>query len=405
MPTETAQRVRVVNRLKIDTSEEPLDVVGSTSVSTDNSSSTLVSNGGNFTGEWEDVTAYDSVVVSVSTDQDGYYEIQFSPDGTNTDSTLTRYYRTAQFNVPHRFTITRKYFRVRFFNDSGSDQTYLRLQTMYGSKADLNIPVDATMAQDYDAISVRPTDFTTESALGRRQGTTTWNKFGYNRDVDTASAEVVAEFGGTFQFLTAGETINIVSSSTDDIDTTGTGVRKLVIYGIDENWDEVIEVVNMNGTTTVTTSSSWIGINRATIFQSGSSDSNVGKITITASSSGYTMATMPATEGTTQQCILYVPRNHQFLATWLRLSGVKSSGGGSPSITFNGYVYSAVVDSQFLVFEEEIDTGVREVAEISPNEPFIVGEKSILWFTADTSANNTSVRGRFSGKLIRDADG
>jgi hypothetical protein len=50
-------------------------------VSTDNSHSTLITDGSNFTGAWEDVSQYDSVVVAVKTDQNGYFEIQFSPDG------------------------------------------------------------------------------------------------------------------------------------------------------------------------------------------------------------------------------------------------------------------------------------------------------------------------------------
>lgn len=249
-----------------------------------------------------------------------------------------------------------------------------------------------------------PKDYTTESALGNVTGTTTWNKFGYNEDVDTGTEEIIAEFGGAFQFLTAGETIDIVSTSTNDVDTTGTGVRKLILYGVDENWSPVIETVNMNGTTTVTTTSQWIGINRATIFQSGSANSNVGKITITANTSGYTMATMPAGQGTTQQCFFYVGADQQFLATWLYLGVIKSSGGGSPEVTFKGYVYSDVVQSEFEVFRDSIDLGGSngDHLDLTPAEPFVIGEKSILWFTANTSANNTSVRGRFSGKLIND---
>ena len=37
-------------------------------------------------------------------------------------------------------------------------------------------------------------------------------------------------------------------------------------------------------------------------------------------------------------------------------------------------------------------------------DAFIIGEKSILWFTGETDTNNTAVRGRFSGELIFDAD-
>ena len=60
---------------------------------------------------------------------------------------------------------------------------------------------------------------------------------------------------------------------------------------------------------------------------------------------------------------------------------------------------------QFEIYRDTIDTSIGDHIQLSPAEPFLVGEKSILWFEADTSANNTSVRGRFSGKLFRDADG
>jgi hypothetical protein len=378
-------------------------------LSSDNSSTAAINTGSNFTGQWEDVGTYNCVVVSVATDQNGYYEIQFSPDGTNVDSTLTRYYRTSQINVPHRFTITRRYFRVVFYNNSGTNQTYFRLQTIYGDKADLNIPVDATMSQDYDAISVRPTDFTTEVALNRRQGVSTWNKFGYNEDIDTADGDaVIASWGpstsGVFTFLTTGETIDIVSDNVAD-DDGSTGVNSIVVYGVDENWDEQTEVVTMDGTTTVTTSSQWIGINRIAIFLAGTGQTNAGTITISSTTSSAIMAEMPAGGGVTQQAIFYIPRNYQFLGTWLWFNALKSSGGGSPEVTFKGMVYSAVNNAIQEVYRDGTDTAVSEHLIVHPPEPFPIGEKSILWFTADTSANDTSVRCRFSGKLVRDVDG
>ena len=375
-------------------------------ISEGNSSTSTIANGANFTGTWEDVSQYDSLTIAISTDQSGYFEIQFSPDGSNVDSTLTRYYKNGRINAPQRFTITRAYFRIAFYNDSGSAQTYFRMQTIYGDHADLNIPVDSTMSQNYDAISVRPTDFTTEVALGRRQGMSTWSKFGYNDDIDTGTQEVIASFGGAFdQEIGSGETMDIVSTSANDTNSSGTGVRQVVIFGVDENWDEQTEVLALNGTSAVTTTGSWLGINRMTIFTSGSADSNVGTITATATTSSNTMAEMPAGQGTTQQCIFYVPDGHRFLATWVYLDAIKSSGGGSPEVTFYGYVYSDVVNSRFEIYRDTIDTSIGDHVNLAPAEPFLVGERSILWFEAGTSANNTSVRGRFSGKLIRDADG
>jgi hypothetical protein len=373
-------------------------------VSSDNSHSTLITNGSNFTGAWEDVTQYESLIVAVKTDQDGYFEVQFSPDGTNQDSTLTRYYRTSQIEAPHRFTITRSYFRVVFYNNSGSDQTFFRLQTSLGLKGDLNAPLDSTLAQDFDSISVRPSDYHTEVATGRRQGTSIWNKFGYNTDVDAAAQEIIASWGGAFQFITTGETLDIVSTSTDDINTTGIGAHGIVIYGVDSNWDSVVEVVFLNGTTTVTTTSTWIGINRIAVYLSGTAQGNVGTINITATTSGYQMAQMPAAQGTSQQCIFYVPRNHQFLADWFFFNVLKTSGGSKPELDIFGYVFSAISNSKYEVYRGAMDISLINTLEVNPHLPFVVGEKSILWFEADTSVNDTSVKCRFSGELIRDVD-
>jgi hypothetical protein len=375
------------------------------SISTVNSTSTLLTNGSTFTGVWEDVTQYKDVVVAVKTDQNGIFKVEYSPDGTNVDSTLNRYYRTTQIEAPHRFTNTRQFMRVSFTNDSGTDQTFLRLQTILGDRSDLNAPLDSTLAQDFDSISVRPSDYHTEVATGRRQGSEIWNKFGYNVDVDTGADEIIASWGGTFQFLTTGETIDIVSSSANDVNTTGTGAYGLVIYGVDENWDSAVEVVFLNGTTTVTTTSQWIGINRISVYSAGSLQENDGVIDVTATTSGYQMAQMPATQGTSQQCIFYVPAKHKFLADWMLFNVLKTSGGSKPELDIFGYVYSAVSNAKYEVYRGAMDISLINTLEVNPHLPFIVGEKSILWFNASTNVNNTSVKCRFSGELIRDVDG
>ena len=161
-----------------------------------NSTTNPLASGEIYTGEWEDIELYDSLILAVKTDRDGKAIIQFSPDAENVDSSLTRYYNTDQKEPPHRFTITRRYGRILFENTDTGDQSYLRLQTSLKTQAqNLNIPNDATMSQDYDAIAVRPSDIDSEIALGLRQGQTLWNKFGYNNDVSNAGTEIIAEFG------------------------------------------------------------------------------------------------------------------------------------------------------------------------------------------------------------------
>lgn len=374
-------------------------------VSSDNSTTTPLTNGNTYTGTWEDVSAYDSVTVAVKTDQNGVFTIQFSPDGINADSTLTRYYRTSQIEAPHRFTITRRYMRVTFTNNSGSDQTYLRLQTTVGlNKTSLNIPVDATMSQDYDALSVRPTDYKYEVALGRRQGATTWNKFGYNLDFGT-SPEVIAAWGGTFTPLTTASTLTIVSSSTDDDGSpAGIGAQTLLIYGIDANRQAQTEAVTMNGTTNVVTSNTWLGVNRVAVTLSGSSQSNVGNITITATTGGSTQAYLPAGESVTQQAIFFTQVDHQALCDWLLLNANKSSGGGSPKITFKAWVYSPTTNTKYQVFRHLVDTAIEDSIELIPSQPFVLNSGDVMWFEGTSSAASTEANVRFSLIESRDVD-
>jgi len=369
-----------------------------------NSSTANISDGGTFTGDWQEVVVGSALILAIKADQNLDISIQYSPDGVNADSQIPLYYRTSQIEPPHIFVNARPYVRIVVTNNSGSATTVFRLNAYISDvPANLNIPIDATMSQDYDSISVRPSDFHTEVALGRRQGMTTWNKFGYNNNVDSASPEVIASFGGTFQYITSGETIDIVSSSVND-DLVGTGVQRIVVTGVDENWDQQVEVVEMDGTTTVTTTTQWIGINRVSIFKAGSGGTNAGTITITATSSGYTMAEMPVGDGSTQQMVFYVPRNHQFLAEWVRLVALKTSGGGNPEIVFKGIVYSDINTAEQEVYRGKLDTRRSNGTDVNPPLPFPISEKSILWFTADTDTNDTQVSGRFSGELVRDID-
>lgn len=119
-----------------------------------NGTTTPLNNGQTFTGVATDVSRYSSVVIAVKSDQDGLVYVDFSPDGTNWDSTLT-FTMAANVNEVHRITITRKFFRLRIFNNSGSNQTYLRAQTLLGSQQSLTSSLNSTIQSDADAVISR----------------------------------------------------------------------------------------------------------------------------------------------------------------------------------------------------------------------------------------------------------
>ncbi len=365
--------------------------------STVNSSESILTTGSTFTGTAE-LNSFTDVMVNVKTDQNGTYYMEFSIDGTNWDSSLSFEYDTTRINPPHVLVKGYRYYRTRFTNTSASDQTYFRLQTSYGQFNKLTSPINSILPENFDAIATRPTDYNTEVAEGKREGASLWNKFGYNDDIDVGT-EVIASWGGTFTPLTTAGTLLIASSSSNDTDG-GTGCNSIVIYGIDSNRDEQIEVVLMNGTTTVNTTTTWLGINRVAMFLCGSGQINAGDIAILSSVGGATMAVMPSGGGVTQQCIFYVPANNNFVMEWLMINVLNQ--GKDAELNIKMWVYSAVSNGKQEVFRVNIDTATSsEPIEINPNLPFPVTEKTVVWIECTSDKANVIVNARFSGILNR----
>lgn len=184
LPTGGATEAKqddVIQSLSTYFTEKPGNVV-----STGNSTSTLLNSLAVFTGAWEDVSKYDSLVFSCKTDQHGTLLAQFSTDGTNIDSSLS-FEVYASVNEVHRLTISKKYFRIVLTNDSASNQTYLRLQVLFGSYSQLTSPSNSVVYDDADAQLVRPLDFNLMVAEGLYYDRTNTIKDGLNLDIDTAS--------------------------------------------------------------------------------------------------------------------------------------------------------------------------------------------------------------------------
>lgn len=361
-----------------------------------NSSETILNNGETFTGTAE-LNKHTDVMVWVSTDQNGILYAEFSQDGTNWDTSLSFNYDTTRINPPHVLVKGFRFFRVRFTNNSGSNQTYLRLSTYYGSFDKLTSPINSTISENYDAVPTRPTDFHYEVAEGKRQGRTTWNKFGYNDDVDTGTEEIIASFGGAFSKLSGTDTLEIVSTSSND-EFTGTGARKVVIIGVDSNWDSLTEEVDLDGVNPVQTNNDFLGVNQVYVSESGSGETNEGSITIKgATQTTVTLAHIPIGEGISQEAIFYVKNNYTALADWLTLNANKDSAGASEKLVeIKGWVYNSQTNTKSLVYKKNINTSVNSFTELNPSQPFIINEKSILYFTATTDSNNTIVNLRFS---------
>jgi hypothetical protein len=160
--------------------------------------------------------------------------IEFSPDGTNWDSSLS-FITYANSNEIHRLTVTRKFARVRFYNSSTGGQTFFRLQTLLGQQQTLTSALNSQIQSDADTTVVRPLDFNLMVAEGLYQNRAQFIKDGINTDIDTASVpEDITNEGGIYAGFPTGtiEQGQIVVAGAD----TGTVVYAYLASPLDTDY-------------------------------------------------------------------------------------------------------------------------------------------------------------------------
>ena len=101
-------------------------------------------------------------------------------------------------------------------------------------------------------------------------------KFGNNPSVGDTLETIWAE-GGLYSYLTAATVLKVSSSSTDDT-SAGTGARTVQLYGLDADYNEINELVTLNGQTAVNTTQSFLRINRMIVRSAGSGGGNAGVV-------------------------------------------------------------------------------------------------------------------------------
>lgn len=261
------------------------DGINSTGVvSVENSSTTPLGIAGVFTGDWEDVSGYSSVECAVLTDEEGTLEIQFSPDGINSDSSHT-YNVDSNTNEVHRLTVTRKYYRIVMTNGAVA-QTFMRLQSLKGVHGVFTSGLNSAIQPDSDATISRSINEEMLIAEGKYSDRLIVHQFGRNPDIDTGSVpEDVWDGGGVYTGfpLTAAETLSVVSSDIRDV-VAGPGAKAITVYGLDANFNLQEETILLNGTAPVTSTNTFSRVYKAIVLAAGTDQTNDGDITINHSS-------------------------------------------------------------------------------------------------------------------------
>jgi len=364
-----------------------------------NTSTTPLTSGDTFTGDWE-LNHYPNVLASLKTDSGGTLYFDFSNDGVNADSTFPVLGFTVTAGVHEFHTAVKgpRYFRVRLVNGTDA-QSYLRLYTYYGIFAAPSTPNNQSIGLDSDGASTRPTDYQDEVLRGLRSGVTSWNKFGYRESLTDDTPQVIwAATPNLPTFLTTASTFTIAYDNTTD-GAGQTGALSLVFYYLDADGNRAVGLHTLGSSGSDVTSFTGLGINRVAVNTNGGATYNTNAITVTATTGGSVQATIPALGSVTQQAIFHVGFN-QTAATEMLFFNVTTTNKAK-TVDIRGYSFSRLVGTRYEIFRHTIDTSKSLDLYLRDPIKFRLASRDILYFTATSAGGGAalSISCRFSLNL------
>jgi hypothetical protein len=239
------------------------DVLLGGAISTDNSSTDILTAGSTYTGTWE-FNNCSNVAVMGKTDQPGTMYFQFSPDGVNADSIfpVNGFRVSAGVPVFHTAVKLPRWFRMVFINDNDGAQTYFRFTTYFGNDFVPSVTsLEQNVANDADTQLVRPvTDVQLELAREQISGQSAQFIFGHNKALSNGTYEDVWPGSSNYPWPTTAAKIKVASSHAADT-SAGLGLRSVEIHGLSATGADQEEIINLNGTTPVESALSYIRVN------------------------------------------------------------------------------------------------------------------------------------------------
>ena len=149
----------------------------------------------------------------------------------------------------------------------------------------------------------------------------------------------------TASFLDGALLLGIASTSANDT-VAGTGARKITIYGLDNNWNPISELINMNGQTKVVSTKQFLRINQLVVEETGTLGYNAGDIFVSISLDTFT-AGVPQT--------IVLSAMLASTATILKnisTFGIYSFKAGYKGVLSHGNFYTDASSSKTLTFQE-----------------------------------------------------
>lgn len=157
--------------------------------------------------------------------------------------------------------------------------------------------------------------------------------FALNGAVVAAQTSICPQ-GGVYANPASASQLTVVSSSSSDA-SGGTGIKTVIIEGLDANYAEISETVALNGTTPVTTTASFLRVFSMNAETSGTGLVAAGNITAKIASTTYAQITANFTASYNSNYT--VPANKK---AYIMHGGATSSAATIMSIQFKATIFN-----------------------------------------------------------------
>lgn len=219
---------------------------------------------------------------------------------------------------------------------------------------------------------------------------------GNNPDVDTGTVpEDIWTGGGLYPFMTVATSLEVVSDSASDA-AAGVGARTVLISGLDINYVEQSSIITLNGLTAVDIPIQYFRINQIMVLSAGSSESNVGTITVRDAGAGATRGLIGPTNGISRQAVFTVPAGHTMSIHSIFASLNRTIAANAVTIAFTFRSFAGV---RRQTLEFSISDRIPYRHDGVPG--IVMAEKTDFSLrTTFTGGNNADVTGAFLGLLF-----
>ncbi len=229
------------------------------------------------------------------------------------------------------------------------------------------------------------------------------NKFGYNPAVGTTEEDVWGG-GGSYNWLTAADTIRVAAGGNAADDAGGAGARSLLAVGLGEDWRLQETVLSLNGTSAGASSAlKFIRLFRAYVTEAGAyTGNNTGDITI-ETTGGTSVGFIRAGYGQSELGLYSVPHDQTLLIERVRYSIV-----GSKPLSVRMWQRQSADRTGAPFSAKRI---IREFPEVDGTDgvafdpPVPIPSRSDVWFSAQApSGGSTSAVGVSFDAVLEDRE-